>query len=69
MYEKDKKCFCKIYSIANYMGASVDNIDSKIQKCLAKPAMAIFHDDDHPIHQYHSKLYHQVVYCCILLYT
>ena len=56
MYEKDKKCFRKIYSIANYMGANVDNIDSKIQKRFAKYAMTIFHDDNHPIHQYYSKL-------------
>ena len=52
IYEKDEKCFRKINSIANYMGASVDNIGSKVQKCFVKYALTIFPDDNHPIHQY-----------------
>ena len=42
--------FTKTYSITNYMGASDDSIDSKIQKRFAKYAMKIFHDDNHPIY-------------------
>ena len=42
--------FTNTYSITNYMGASDDSINSKIQKRFAKYAMKIFHNDNHPIY-------------------
>ena len=56
LFDYDKKALRKIYPIANSYGALVGTLDNRISERFKRYCMLLLHDDDHPFHDFISKL-------------